>query len=49
MKYDVDGNDMFWRFVLMFDNVTGKVAVASCYDGGYDDYLEPFLSTIRFQ
>ena len=49
MKYDVDGNDMFWRFVLMFDNVTGKVAVASCYDGGFDDYLEPFLSTIRFQ
>ena len=49
MKYDVDGNEAYWRFVLMFDTTTGKVAVVSCYDGGYDEYLEPFLSTIRFQ
>ena len=49
IKYNVDGNETFWRFVLLFDKTTGKVAVVSCYDGGYDEYLEPFLSTIRFQ
>ena len=49
IKYNVDGNETYWRFVLMFDTTTGKVAVVSCYDGGYDEYLEPFLSTIRFQ
>ena len=27
---------------------TGKVAVVSTYDGGYDEYLKSFLSTIRF-
>lgn len=48
-KYDVNGSDIFWHFVLLFDKSTGKVAVVSSYDGGYDEYLKPFLSSIRFK
>ena len=47
-KYNVDENDIFWHFVLLFDKPTGKVAVVSTYDGGYDEYLKSFMSTIRF-
>ena len=48
-KYKVDENEIYWHFVLLFDKQTGKVAVVSSYDGGYDDYLKPFLSSIRFK
>ena len=48
-KYTVDENELFWHFVLLFDKQTGKVAVISSYDGGYDEYLKPFLSSIRFK
>ena len=48
-KYTVDENVLFWHFVLLFDKQTGKVAVISSYDGGYDEYLKPFLSSIRFK
>ena len=48
-KYIVDENVLFWHFVLLFDKQTGKVAVISSYDGGYDEYLKPFLSSIRFK
>ena len=47
-KYNVDEIDIFWHFVLLFDKSTGKVAVVSTYDGGYDEYLKSFISTIRF-
>ena len=48
-KYELEQGELFWRFVMMFDSTTGKVAVVSSFDGGYDDYLKSFLSTIRFQ
>lgn len=48
-KYELEQGELFWRFAMMFDCTTGKVAVISSFDGGYDDYLKSFLSTIRFQ
>ena len=48
-KDTVDDNELFSHFVLLFTQQTVKVAVISGYDGGYDEYLKPFLSSIRFK
>ena len=47
-SYETDGT-VYWRFVLLFDNASGKVAVISAYDGGYDSYLQELLESIRFR
>lgn len=47
-KYDVNGKELYWRFIMMFDSGSGKVCLVSAYDGGTDDYLGELLSSIRF-
>ena len=46
-SYETDGT-VYWRFILLFDNTSSKIAVISAYDGGYDSYLEELLKSIRF-
>lgn len=48
-KYNVNERELFWRFIMMFDPDSKKVCVVSCYDGGFDDYVEELLSSIRFE
>lgn len=47
-SYKTNGT-VYWRFILLFDNASGKVAVISAYDGGYDSYIEELLKSIRFK
>lgn len=47
-SYETNGT-VYWRFILLFDNASGKVAVISAYDGGYDSYVEELLNSIRFK
>lgn len=47
-KYEQDDNVLYWRFIMMFDYSTGKVCLISCYDGGYDEYIQELLRSIRF-
>lgn len=48
-KYDIKGNTVYWRFVLLFDDSSGKVCLISAYDGGNDEYLQTLLKSIRFE
>lgn len=47
-RYENDGT-IYWRFILLFDEATGKVAVISAYDRGYDSYIQELLKSIRFE
>lgn len=47
-SYETDGT-VYWRFILLFDNASGKIVVISAYDGGYDSYLQELLESIRFR
>ena len=40
---------VYWRFILLYDNASGKVCVISAYDAGYDTYIQELLESIRFQ
>lgn len=48
-KYTTNDSEFFWRFIMMFDYETGKVCVISSYDGGYEEYIEELLNSIRFK
>lgn len=48
-KYTTNDGELFWRFIMIFDYETGKVCVISSYDGGYEEYLEELLNSIRFK
>ncbi|MCR5645226.1 MAG: DUF2569 family protein [Bacteroidales bacterium] len=48
-KYLVDGTSVYWRFILLFDNASSKMCLLSCYDNGYNSYVEELLQTIRFR
>lgn len=49
-SYRMNGVDVYWRFYLLFNNETGKVAVLSCYDRDEDiGYVDKLLSSIRFK
>ncbi len=49
-SYRVNGVDVYWRFFMLFDKSTGKVAVLSCYDRNENtDYVEELLRSIRFK
>lgn len=48
-KYMINGNPIFWRLIIMFDDETDKVCLISAYDGGNDNYLEKLLKSIRFK
>lgn len=47
-RYETNGN-VYWRFILLFDNASGKVAVVSAYDSGNDSYIDELLQSIRFK
>ena len=48
-KYDINGNAVYWRFVMLFDDSSAKVCLISSYDGGIDEYLQTLLKSIRFE
>ena len=43
-----DETAYYWRFVLLFNDKTGKVCVISGFDSSDDSYIEKFLESIRF-
>lgn len=47
-KYENNGNTLFWRFSMLFDDASSKVCVISCYDTGTDDYFYDIIKSIRF-
>lgn len=47
-SYETDAT-VYWRFILLFDYTSGKVAVISAYDVGYDNYIQELLESIRFK
>lgn len=47
-RYDFNGNVVYWRFVMLFDNSSAKVCVVSSYDIGNENYLQEILESIRF-
>ena len=49
-SYDINGVEVYWRFHLLFNKETSKVAVISCYDRNEDtDHVERLLHSIRFK
>lgn len=47
-KYIVNGNAIYWRFVMLFDTRTEKVCLISAYDMGEDAYLNTLIESIQF-
>lgn len=48
-RYDINGNIIYWRFVMIFDSSSAKVCVISSYDVGNESYLHDILESIRFE
>ena len=48
-KYTIDDGELFWRFIMLFDYETGKVCLISSFDGGYEDYIDELIKSIRFK
>ena len=48
-KYTIDDSELFWRFIMIFDYDTGKVCLISSYDGGYEEYIDELINSIRFK
>lgn len=47
-KYIINGNTIYWRFVMLFDTETEKVCLISTYDMGEDAYLNALIESIQF-
>lgn len=47
-RYEMNGKELYWRFIMMFDSGSGKVCLVSVYDGGTEEYLGELLNSIRF-
>lgn len=47
-KYTINGNVIYWRFVMLFDVDTEKICLISAYDQGDDAYLNALIESIRF-
>lgn len=48
-KYVIDDSELYWRFIMILDYDTGKVCLISSYDGGYEEYIDELINTIRFK
>ena len=49
-KHYVNGVYVYWRYYLLFDDETGKVFLASCYDTNYStDYIVELLESVKFK
>lgn len=51
IRYNVNGIYVYWRFHILFDEITGKCCVASFYDQNeyISYYIDEILESIRFQ
>ena len=50
IRYNVNGVHVYWRFHILFDEVTGKCCVASFYDRNENtSYVNEFLESVRFK
>lgn len=45
---DYNGIDVYWRFYLIFHDLSNKVCLLSCYDAGDSSYVNEILESIRF-
>lgn len=49
-KHYVNGVYIYWRYYLLFDDQTGKVFLASCYDTNCStDYISELLESVKFE
>lgn len=50
IRYNVNGVHVYWRFHILFDEVSGKCCVASFYDRNESTrYIDEILESIRFK
>lgn len=50
VRYNANGIHVYWRFHLLFDEISGKCCVASFYDHNEStDYVYEILESIRFK
>ena len=50
IRYNVNGIHVYWRFHILFDEVSGKCCVASFYDRNESTrYIDDVLESIRFK
>lgn len=50
VSYDYNGVEVYWRFYMLFNRPTGKVAVMSAYDRNADtSYMDDLIESIHFQ
>jgi hypothetical protein len=49
-KHYVNGVYVYWRYFLLFDDETGKVFLASCYDTNNSTYyIDELLESVKFK
>lgn len=50
IRYNVNGVHVYWRFYILFDELSGKCCVASFYDRNEStNYVDEILNSIRFK
>lgn len=50
IRYNVNGIHVYWRFHILFDDLSGKCCVVSCYDRNEStSYVDEILESIRFK
>ena len=50
IRYNVNGVHVYWRFHILFDDISGKCCVASFYDRNENtSYVNEILESIRFK
>lgn len=50
IRYNVNGVHVYWRFHIIFDDLSGKCCVVSCYDRNEStSYVNELLESIRFK
>ena len=50
IRYNVNGIHVYWRFHILFDDLSGKCCVVSCYDRNEStSYVDEILESVRFK
>ncbi len=50
IRYNVNGIHVYWRFHILFDDLSGKCCVVSCYDRNEStSYVDEILESIHFK
>lgn len=47
VRYDA-AEPVFWRYIILFDSVSGKACIVSSYDAGDARFMNDLLKSIRF-